>query len=515
MDPTITAPSPPSGTAAPASPAPRAPMAWGPVLLVVAVKVAIGLVAAGRYGWHRDELYYAEAARHLDLGFVDFPSVTPLLAALSRVLFGESLVGLRSIASLAGAGVIVVTAAIARRLGGRRRAQTMAAVAIAPLVLGSNAMFQTVSFDQLTWALLLWAAVALLQAERADERTSRAWAGLAAAVALAWSTKYTVGVLLIALAGAWLATASGRRTLRGRAPWLAAVAVVIAAAPNLWWQARHGWPSVDFFTGRNGEVRDDNPPLIFALELIFISGPVAVPLALAGLRSLVADRALRPVGLALVVVAPMWLALGGKSYYAAPLLVGALAAGAVRWEARLDAGPRRSAWTWPAWIAGTALLASPIILPVLPTAAMVDLGLHEVRDDYAEQIGWPELAATVDAEWTDLSDAEQARTTVVAGNYGEAGAIARFTRHDDLIVVSGHLTHRLWPVSDHAAQADRALIVGYGRAGADDLCATAPRRVATIANRWGVDNEEAGAPVWHCSLRAPLGELRDDLAHDA
>jgi hypothetical protein len=42
----------------------------------------------GRYGWQRDELYFAVAGRHLQGGYVEFPPVTALLAALARVLFG-------------------------------------------------------------------------------------------------------------------------------------------------------------------------------------------------------------------------------------------------------------------------------------------------------------------------------------------------------------------------------------------------------------------------------------------
>jgi hypothetical protein len=40
-------------------------LAVGPVLVVVALKCALELAVAGRYGWHRDELYYAVAGLHL------------------------------------------------------------------------------------------------------------------------------------------------------------------------------------------------------------------------------------------------------------------------------------------------------------------------------------------------------------------------------------------------------------------------------------------------------------------
>jgi hypothetical protein len=54
-----------------------------PVFVVVALKCALELAVAGRYGWHRDELYYAVAGLHLQGGYVEFPPVTALLAAPS------------------------------------------------------------------------------------------------------------------------------------------------------------------------------------------------------------------------------------------------------------------------------------------------------------------------------------------------------------------------------------------------------------------------------------------------
>ena len=44
------------------------PFALRPVLIVVALKTALGLAFAGRYGWHRDTLYYAVAGQHLQGG---------------------------------------------------------------------------------------------------------------------------------------------------------------------------------------------------------------------------------------------------------------------------------------------------------------------------------------------------------------------------------------------------------------------------------------------------------------
>src|SRR5690349_24208448 len=92
-------------------------------LLVVALKCALTFAVAGRYGWHRDELYYAVAGRHLQGGYVEFPSVTALLAAFARLLFGWSLVGFRALTIMAAAGTVLVGVLVARELGATRRAQ--------------------------------------------------------------------------------------------------------------------------------------------------------------------------------------------------------------------------------------------------------------------------------------------------------------------------------------------------------------------------------------------------------
>jgi len=51
-------------------------------VLVAASSFGLLMAVAGRYGRHRDELYFFEAGRHLAWGYVDFP---PAVAAIGRV----------------------------------------------------------------------------------------------------------------------------------------------------------------------------------------------------------------------------------------------------------------------------------------------------------------------------------------------------------------------------------------------------------------------------------------------
>src|ERR1051325_9804819 len=189
------------------------------VLLVVALKCALTFAVAGRYGWHRDELYYADAGRHLQGGYVEFPPMTALLAALSRGLFGWSLVGLRAFTILAAAGTVLVGVLAARELGATRRAQTLAAVLIAfcPGMLATNWLFQPVVFDQLATMVVLWLALRL-----ALGRGSWPALGLAAGVGL--ETKYTLAVVLVVLVATYVVWRSYILSARGLT-----AAVVIAS----------------------------------------------------------------------------------------------------------------------------------------------------------------------------------------------------------------------------------------------------------------------------------------------
>ncbi len=521
--PSLTAVTPPIGREADESPtqpawlSTRPELAVAPLLVVVAVKVVVNLAVASRYGWHRDELYYADTGRHLSFGYVDFPPITPWLARVSSVLFGQSLVGLRSLAVAAGAGTVVLTALITRDLGGRRWAQVLAAIAITPLTLGSNAMFQTVSFDQLAWGLVLWAAVRVLH-----EGGTRRWVLLGAAVGVAWMTKFTVGLLIVGLLFGLVITRVGRSRLRGPGPSAAAALALAIAAPNLWWQMRHGWPSFDFFTSRANGTRADNPPSKFLLEFVLGAGVAALPLWLIGIRRLLADAALRPIGIAVASVLGGGLVLGGKAYYAGPVLVVAFAAGSAALERRLDqraastdgqrAGGRRR--LLPILIVATTAITSPLILPVATTHQMVKLGLWQARDDYAEEVGWPDLVDTVADVWHRLPAGQRARAAIVAGNYGEAGAIDRWGPARDLpAAVSGHLSRRYWRPDGATLSATEAILVGFDRRAVARLCRTGTP-VARVTNRLDVENEEQGGLVWQCHLRGSVADRWPDLVRD-
>src|SRR5712664_2645927 len=57
--------------------------------------VALHMAFSGRFGFFRDELYYAACGQRLAWGYVDHAPLAPFLARLSHALLGDSLPALR------------------------------------------------------------------------------------------------------------------------------------------------------------------------------------------------------------------------------------------------------------------------------------------------------------------------------------------------------------------------------------------------------------------------------------
>lgn len=410
------------------------------VATTCAVKAAVTLAFAGRYGWHRDELYYRAAGQHLALGYVDFPPITPSLARLAHVLFGDTLVGLRLFAVLAGVATILLTASMARALWQSDHAVAVAAVGAAafPFLLGANGLFQTVSFDVLAWALALWAIVRLLTSDN-----PRWWVAVGAAIGLSFEVKYTTPALVAGLGVATLASPVLRRHLRTRWPWLGALVALVLAAPNVAWQIDHGWPSVQFLRDQNERVRVENPTSSYLFEQVFLLGPPLVVVSLAGIRRLWREERLRPLVYVVLTVELFYLVARAKSYYPMDVASLVLAAGA---GAVADGWSRRDRRTVVGATVAFAVVLLPIGVPVLPVSTMLRLGIVDVRDDFSAELGWPRVVDVLALAARDVPPQERRSLHVLSRSYAVAGAVDLYGPGRGIPgpAWSGHNTYWFW-----------------------------------------------------------------------
>ena len=107
--------------------------------------------------------------------------------------------------------------------------------------MATGSIFSMDVLDQLWWALVGLIIVRLLRRD-----APRLWLLVGLVVAIALLTKLTVLFLCLALALGLLVTPE-RRWLRTPWPWLAAGIACLGLLPYLLWNARTGWPTVEFY----------------------------------------------------------------------------------------------------------------------------------------------------------------------------------------------------------------------------------------------------------------------------
>ncbi|WP_327066639.1 glycosyltransferase family 39 protein [Kitasatospora sp. NBC_01302] len=485
----------------------RERLAWRPVGLIALAVALVHLAVAARYGWHRDEFSYVICGRHPDWGYADQPPLAPLLAAGAAALPGGVL-PLRVLAIAAQVGCVLLAPVLAAEFGGGRRAQTLTAAAIAacPAYVASSLLFGTTVLDQ-----VVWVAVLVLVARALRLRTAGAWLAAGAVAGIGLENKDTVAVLLLGvLVGLALLR---RQALCTAGPWLAGVVTLALAAPNVLWDAGHGWPNLrmarSLAAGQGGPLGSLAHLPVLALLL---AGPPMIMLWAFGVRWLAspAGRAHRWVLVVAAVAVVVFTASGGKAYYPAPVLAGLFAAGAVRMESAGQLQPRawgRGGWAWP--IGACALVALLIGLPVLPVSAAN--AIRVVNPTLVETYGWPGFVAQV----RQAAAALPPGTPIFTSNYGEAGALTILGPAQGLRqpVVTAQNTYALW--GPPAGRPDVALCVGeFGPAQLhrswDEVTEVAPIRMNGVHD----EETEKHAAIYVC--RYPHGswaQLWPGLVH--
>ncbi len=475
-------------------------MAWGPVLGVAGAVTLLLLAVAPRYGWHRDELYFLEAGRHLAWGYIDQPPFTPAVARLAWALAPANLVVLRLLPALATATTICFGALVVRELGGRRQAQVAGAAAVASggFVLGAGHLLSTAVFDLTAWTALLWVVARLLR--RSDARW---WLAFGAIAGLSMLNKNLLVLLGAALLGGLLLD---RRWDVLATPWLVAGAALalVLASPNLLWQADHGWPQVDMARALSERLAGENRVTLLPLQVLFV-GPLFVGVVWRGARWLATDadaRPVRPLLWAWPIGIVAVFATGGRPYYVVPLTTVVLLAGVVARE-RQDraAGLGRL-------IVLNALVSVVFALPILPLATTKVTA--ELNEAVAETVGWPQLAQQVRAVVDDLPAPERASVILLTGSYGEAGALDRFG--PALGLPRAHSPHNSY--ADFRRPSDATATVVAVRFRPDHV---APHfdeceQVAVVDNGVDIATEVQGTPILVCrGLRGTWPQVWDQL----
>ncbi|MCA8829290.1 glycosyltransferase family 39 protein [Hymenobacter pini] len=413
-----------------------------PLLLALLKFSSTFLLASHAYELHRDEYLYLDYGRHLAWGYLEVPPLTALQSWLTLAL-GGGWFWVKFWPALWGSLTVYVVGRAAQRLDGGNWAVALAGVCyLVGAYARLNFLFQPNSFEVLVFTL-----GAYLLIRQQQQPSPQRWVALGVVLGLGLLNKYTTLFYIAALGAALLLTPM-RRALVTRAFWLGPGVALLLWLPNLVWQLRHGIP----FLHHMQLLHETQLVHVSAAEfwqdqlLMNLPGLWVWP---AGLLALLVGRlrAYRVVALLCCGGLLLLTVLHGKNYYALGYYPVLLAAGAAWWEKVLARWPRGQRVLRPALLLVPVLACLPllpVIFTVVPPGRMQQVGRHyqgtgimrweDGRDhalpqDFADMVGWRELADKTWAAYQALPAATRARTLILAANYGQAGAINYYNRH--------------------------------------------------------------------------------------
>lgn len=406
------------------------------------------------YELHRDEYLHLDLGRHLAWGYTSVPPLTGLISSVI-LLLGKSVFWVKFFPALFGALVIWVVWKIVEELNGGLFAKSLAATGVLfSVFVRINILYQPNSVDFLCWTLLFFT---LLKYFKTSENR---WLYFSALVfALGILNKYNIGFLLLGLVPAVLITPK-RDVFKNKHLWLAALLALVLVLPNIIWQINHGLPVVTHMkTLVSTQLVNVDRTGFLTEQLGFFAGSLLlILLAFLSFFTYQPHKTYRVFLYTFVFTMVIFTYLRAKAYYAIGLYPVFIAFGSVYLEKLLSHG-------WLRYLRIPAILTPvlvfipiiPIMLPVYSPEQILekkelfdkygvnrweDGKVHNLPQDYADMLGWKELANLVDSAFTLVDDKEH--TIIHCDNYGEAGAINYYSAQNYTEALSINADYIFW-----------------------------------------------------------------------
>lgn len=300
---------------------------------------------------HYDEAQYAVWSFNPDWGYYSKPPLIAWVIGGSRAVCGDTGFCVRLPASLCFLLTPLVIFALGRELWPYRSGVAWLGAGLFALSPLANfyALFMTT--DALL--LLCW-SLALLALVKALRRGGTWWLVLGLALGLGLLAKYTMGIFIVSALLALLLMPQLRPLLMTPGPWMAMFTASVLFAPNLWWNAAHGFPTWH----HTAEISQIERPsggvgglLEFLAAQLVVFGPIGlIAAASAARRGFARESAPTEIGPGAVLALPPLRLL---ACFAVPFfLIICLQAGISRAFAN---------WAAPTYIAGSLLAAAALL----------------------------------------------------------------------------------------------------------------------------------------------------------
>lgn len=412
------------------------------LLLFIAIKMVVQLLVVNPvYELHRDEFLYLDQAKHLAFGFISVPPLSSLISSLIFLL-GGGVFWVRFFPALFGAFTILFTWLTNEQLGGKIYSKVLVSCAlIFSVYMRLNILYQPNAFDILAWTAAFYFLVRYI---RTSENKWLLF--LMLTFVLGFYNKYTIVFLFSGILLGILLTRH-RKTLTQKHFYFILAIGLILVLPNLYWQVSNNFPVLYHMQALKSTQLDYTSTSGFLTEqLMFMSGSLLVVLAaFVGLFGYKKFKEYRVIGFVYLMVISFFILLKAKGYYALGLYPVLLVFGGVFLESILI-GIRKKL------VFGALMLANLIsflyiydsMLPVKTPEAITAnndkferLGLlkwndgknHHIPQDFADMLGWEEMAEKAFIAYKSIPANEKEQTLVFCDNYGQTGALNYYNRN--------------------------------------------------------------------------------------
>lgn len=387
-----------------------------------------------QYELHRDEYLHLDQGNHLAWGFLSVPPVSSWQAFIIDAL-GNSVFWVKFFPALFGALTIVVVWKTVEELKGGLYACILAASGILlSVLLRLNMLFQPNSLEVLLWTLFYFCVIKYIN----SDRVKWLYAG-AVFIGIGFLNKYNIMFALLGILPAILLTIH-RKIFLQKHFYFAALLAAMIVLPNIVWQFQNDFPVIHHMKELSERQLVNVSRLDFIKsQFLFFLGSILV--IMAGFYALLfysPFEKFRFFFWSYVFTIALFLLLKAKDYYAIGIYPAYIAFGAVfladRFERLKQGAVLRIVFVLMVIVTFIPLyrIAFPNKSPeyiVSHPEPYRRLGLlrwedgkdHPLPQDFADMLGWKELAKKADREYEKLS--KTGKTLVLCDNYGQAGAI--------------------------------------------------------------------------------------------
>ncbi len=438
------------------------------------------LLIDASYELHRDEYLYLEEGRHLAWGYMEIPPMLPVFSWLSHAM-GASMFWIKCWPALFGSLTFLLVGKMVLHLGGRWFALLLAFL---PFVCTGFIrlfhLFQPNFLDVFFWTSSAYALLRFVQTHR------NGWLYLLGiATGLGMLSKYSVAFYTISLLLALLLTPQ-RTIFRNKHLYFAGTIAVLLLLPNIWWQYQHNIPLIAHMDELRETQLKFNDTKDFLIDQVMMLFP-SLLIWLIGLWYLCTHpqaRNYRFIAWSYVLVIALLAYMNGKSYYAAgvyPILFGF---GAYYLEmitrARIII---RVAITVVILFLG--VFTMPLLLPIKPPQELAqwyernqlnksgsfkweDQEYHPLPQDFADMIGWRELAERTAKVFHGLPDSVKDKTFIYCRGYYTAGALNYYGKQLGLPQVhSDNASFLLWMPDEYDFR--HLMLIAHNMPDSDDI----------------------------------------------